>query len=382
MSVPASPNPGFQPRLEALRGLAALAVAGGHALLIFEMSRGELRVVNGIRMGFNGHAAVSLFFALSGYVLGLGLRRKGQPLWPGAVDFLVRRLLRIWPAMAVSVLLIAGALWLHDAPSSRAAAHHFWYANFFSHYDRPVTAEVVWQNLTFQSFSLNRVMWTLRIEIVCSACLPFLHFFSQRLPRMAQVALLAALSVLPLAHVSPADFLPLFIFYLGYELSGTGTWDWPAFFSRLRGKWWLVWLVMLAGGPLAGLMQAPRWLTGVLAWSEGVGAALIVGRVVHGADGPWLRVLDTRLAKLLGRLSYSFYLVHLAVLFFLLEPVWRWLPGPLPTGLPTLAGLLVWGFSTVLALPLASLLYSLVELPSIALGRKLDRRGKASGHAR
>lgn len=60
----------YSVKLEALRGLAALMVVGHYVF--------PPEPYYGIHVIFNGRAAVSLFFVLSGYVLGLSLRRGGD----------------------------------------------------------------------------------------------------------------------------------------------------------------------------------------------------------------------------------------------------------------------------------------------------------------
>ena len=73
---PSLSSPGrFNHRLESLRGVAAMMVAVGHAFLAIDAPyrAGWFQI-------FNGHAAVRLFFVLSGYVLGLALARMNMLL--------------------------------------------------------------------------------------------------------------------------------------------------------------------------------------------------------------------------------------------------------------------------------------------------------------
>lgn len=366
----------FLPRLEALRGLAALAVAGGHSMLLFAVAKPELHVVRAWTMLVNGHAAVAIFFALSGYVLGLGLHRRPATLWPGAAIFCVRRVLRIYPA----VLFCLVGLWLllqAGTPGGpRPGSNPATFLQFFGTYDAPILWQEMWENLTLQSFTMNAVMWTLRIELLCSACLPFLHAFTLKTSHRAQAGLLAALLLLPLFHVSAADFLPLFIFYLGYLLSVPDGWDWQGALKWLRGYGWAVWLGLLVPVPLSALAQMPGWVQGICAIVEGGCAAAIVGMVIYGrglVKGGLMALLDLPFSRILGRLSYSFYLIHFPVLFFLLEPIWPLFRGPLPMGGPVLAGLATWWVSTMVALPFAWMLHRIAEVPFIAMGRKVDR---------
>jgi peptidoglycan/LPS O-acetylase OafA/YrhL len=95
----------------------------------------------------------------------------------------------------------------------------------------------------------------------------------------------------------------------------------------------------------------------------GIGATLLI---VAAAEGR-LTVLGGRMAQGLGRLSYSFYLVHLPLLLLAVS----WLPGqPKP---------LAWALALAAALAVAAMLHWLAELPTQRLGRRLGTL--ASGRA-
>ena len=64
----------FDPRLESLRGLAALLVCVHHGMSVFA-DNAPLGVMDALMFAFNSAAAVIFFFVLSGYVLGRALER-------------------------------------------------------------------------------------------------------------------------------------------------------------------------------------------------------------------------------------------------------------------------------------------------------------------
>src|SRR5512138_3594575 len=66
---------GFLHRLESLRGIAALMVAGWHSSAVLVATGWSVGILAFLRVFFNGHAAVTLFFVLSGLVLGGSLSR-------------------------------------------------------------------------------------------------------------------------------------------------------------------------------------------------------------------------------------------------------------------------------------------------------------------
>lgn len=90
--------------LDALRAVASVSV------LVFHAGRG-------LNVGLFSHAylAVDFFFMLSGFVLSHAYDRRFADGMT-TIDFLRRRLRRLWPAMAVGILLGAVATWGRDAP--------------------------------------------------------------------------------------------------------------------------------------------------------------------------------------------------------------------------------------------------------------------------
>ena len=130
--------PGRILELDALRGLAAVTVMVGHCLILFPNYERPTRGISHLA-GLNllkytplalltarHDAAVVLFFILSGFVLALPYLGSRTPRYPA---FLVKRLLRLYPAYLVAVALaIAGAALLGPAraPDLSAWANAPW----------------------------------------------------------------------------------------------------------------------------------------------------------------------------------------------------------------------------------------------------------------
>jgi peptidoglycan/LPS O-acetylase OafA/YrhL len=166
--------PGFLGRVESLRGLAALMVAICHSQLVFvvdgheDLWRLNISHVQGLQafatkmllIVFNGGAAVSLFFVISGLVLGLSLDRQKDEILRSSVSFLLRRALRIYPALILSLLLVQAWLPLiYPAPDYVGAS-----LMFQPLYRVPQAADF-FANLFFVSNQMNPVIWTLKIEM-------------------------------------------------------------------------------------------------------------------------------------------------------------------------------------------------------------------------
>ncbi|NKJ00780.1 acyltransferase [Novosphingobium sp. SG707] len=93
---------GRLPLLDALRGVAALGVVLHH----------EAPLYGGPGLFSRAYLAVDFFFMLSGFVLTLAFEPKLRS-GLNAADFMIRRVARLWPVLAVGVLIGAGwRLWV------------------------------------------------------------------------------------------------------------------------------------------------------------------------------------------------------------------------------------------------------------------------------
>jgi exopolysaccharide production protein ExoZ len=162
----------FSPRLEAIRGIAALMVALSHsmgAVLLTTPVDHWLKQASNI-LG-NGAAGVSIFFVLSGHVLGLSLGGGNMhPIryWP---IFMLRRVLRIYPAMLVCLTAcIAYLAWLYE-PSQFSAAS----SDYYEYWHYKVDWEKYYKNILLIDNAINPVTWTLQVEILGAVALPFFY---------------------------------------------------------------------------------------------------------------------------------------------------------------------------------------------------------------
>src|SRR6266404_564785 len=96
---------GFLPRIESMRGIAALTVVGFHVSNQFSASpafgwfdRLAFRILTAF---FNGFGAVVIFFVLSGFVLARSLDANSNP-----TRFFRNRFFRLFPAAIFSVTLL------------------------------------------------------------------------------------------------------------------------------------------------------------------------------------------------------------------------------------------------------------------------------------
>jgi peptidoglycan/LPS O-acetylase OafA/YrhL len=186
---PSTPTARHLPRLDSVRGLAALMVAGYHAL-----SAGQTRLGQDTMwaVGFftDGRLGVVIFFVLSGLVLGHSLRRSGGPSVAHYVQFCLRRIFRIYPAFAVSTFAyLVYYLAVSGHPERQGGFFYYYQWIAFS-------STALFENFFFCHQGLNPVTWTLKVEIIAAFLLPFMHYFSAKVGWFGQTLLMTGLLVL------------------------------------------------------------------------------------------------------------------------------------------------------------------------------------------
>ncbi len=349
--APPAPAPNrHDPDLHALRGIAALIVCAFH---LFNELPGMPFWVSYL---FPGHAAVLLFFVLSGYVIGLVNTRPWSTTSVG--DYWRRRLARLLPLYVLAVLFAFGVAYALGRPAGPGALiHHLLALQSFNCYG-PFDLPPIWTNgalwslnheLLYYTLFLVVWAWSPRVGALLSTCL-LLAGLAIALPKggvffgayaTGFIFWLSGLALAWLAPSSPspvprrfpvlalllllaagehADTVKVGLAWLGYDLDRLS-------FVNLGDLALLAPCVLLVGGatrrlprpgalplflclapPLATLAAAlftghsladPRW--GYVAASTLIGACLLAG----GAGARSLRHFAP-----LGDISYALYLFH------------------------------------------------------------------------
>lgn len=380
MSLPGSTDlrtGGFLHRLESLRGVAAMAVAIGHCFYLIVPTGIQALLTKLLLVAVNGRAAVSLFFVLSGLVLGLTLRKADKSQTAFSLKtfvssfgiFTVRRLLRICPAMIVGGLLMTAYLvWVYQPPPGLSETPWFRLQEYFSKWSGHFTMREWLRCMTLVETDLNPVTWTLRIEILCSLLLPLLHVVSKHLSSKGRLGLL--LTLVAVAFLSPdrswAEMV--FMFYLGYLLPEICTRSGPWLKTHPREN-----TILLMLATAAGLASKHAWglffKPGVLV--EGLAATCVLVILLEGPELRIFRLLDKPATLFLGRVSYSFYLLHPLAMFLVAQWTYARVSQNDLVAHSMLFALLWCPLSLLLTLPAAWALHRWVELPGIRLGKRL-----------
>ena len=287
MSRPFNPSAGGRlAELDALRGAAALAVVLFHFTTRFDQLYPQ---ASQFELAFaQGHFGVNLFFIISGFVIFMTLDRTRN-----AMDFVVSRFSRLYPAYWVSIVLTFGITHWLGLPGKLVTAGQ-------------AAANVLMFHGLLRVPNVDAVYWTLEVELLFYGWM-LLLFVLGKLDRVFQVV--SALLGLRCLYWAAAQFAGV---------------DLPFIVWRLLILDHLPWFVLglsthalLAADP-SGQRHRQAWLltaaaVAVLLLTVSPARALLalaLFGLVYGAAAGRLPMLRLPLLVWLGSISYPLYLLH------------------------------------------------------------------------
>lgn len=335
-----------------------------------------------------GALAVDLFMMLSGFLMTHHyLLRRTQEPWalPSTwKTFWLRRFFRIAPLYYLALLaaMVLGPTmgeFRQDVaqvwPTTATTLERY---NDNSLHNLLLHASFIFGVLPDYAFRTTLPDWSIGLEMQFYLVFPFLMLAMRSRPLLVGCALVAASLALPqvagrfMAAFPMPAFLPLKLYMFMFGI-------WVAM-SRGSGRWASLVLALL----LCVLVPVHEWD------DEATGRVLLVavfhvlmddGSLCVGRARAWLgklrAVLSCRWAAFAGDTSYAVYLVHLLILI----PVSGWLatrPEYLRLG-ATLRFVLCVALTLPPTYALAWLLFTRVEQPGIAMGKRLLRQGFRRG---
>lgn len=299
----------FRPDIEGLRALAVGLVIASHAELPFL---------------WGGFVGVDIFFVLSGYLITSLLMQEISS--SGTVNFArfyARRARRLLPAAMTMVLVVCGAEAIIMNPLAQfetlkaALAMVFYSSNlYFAHL----------QLQYFDQHSANNPLlhtWSLAVEEQFYLVWPVLLLLLARTIKGARGRCLA-LAIISFVSLMLYVWLNATNSILAFFQTPARVWEFGAggllvaipkrWIEGRRRLWsWLggIGLIMLIAG--AELIH-PSMSPGYVAVIPVLGTLLLLSAGVAAPESPATRLLCTRPAQAIGRLSYSLYLWHWPVL--------------------------------------------------------------------
>lgn len=309
-----SASPQRLEHLDSLRGIAAAIVTLGHCFFVYSELHGA-----GV-VALLGQGAVLFFFVLSGYVLGRSLLRTPTNRPKPFVGFVVRRIFRLYPAFLFALFLCALVTLLPPLPEYKfASGQTLWFqGNAFEQ-----SASWWFFDLTLLKFDLIPVAWTLQVEFVCSLLLPFLIAAAPRLGKTAVLFLVVSAAWMIAAGAfeshdgsifghAASTTRYLFAFYCGLLLNHAGK-----LLEHLNEKLSLK-ITLFCSALLVPFCWLGNSIYTTNSWLQVpliVLLTVLLAVMIHCRIEPLKRLLLSRPLLILGRRSYSVYLLHsLAIL--------------------------------------------------------------------
>lgn len=352
--------------LQTLRGVAALVVAVSHISTIYSLPD-AVRV--GIDVVLNAHAAIVVFFVLSGYVLTGALIRRGITM-PAVTAFYISRVFRLFPAMWFVSGLSAASLLLAPSLDIRPATSAWFleYLHPFPDFRRVALSLVAVDN------SLIMPIWTVFIELIGSALMPAFVAVAVWKPRLLPwLVLLLGTLAYPLAYAPHRinAFGFMFEFSIGVLIATDRfkvSFRWPlatmlvasAALLFFRASWFaclnghLMPLTVGYGDPIPMIV-------------EGIAAGGLISALANG-DGRF-RLLNNPWSVWLGDISYSLYLVHFPVGLLLAKVLSDSL---LALVRPEFAMFILLSTSIAITAIISHLIFHFIEIPSNEFGKRFS----------
>jgi peptidoglycan/LPS O-acetylase OafA/YrhL len=309
---------------------------GGWIFLPAKWIRRNVSEPLGIIQDF-GWFGVALFFLISGFIISDRARVEG------AAEFTVKRLLRIYPMLAVTVGLSAAFVIGKDLVTVKSVLLNLTLANY----------------LVVPQVALVGVAWTLVIEMVFYALTAATQFARGSPHRIAFNLVFIALVIWRRGAFGPSFLLlAVSVAYLPVLVMGQTLYWWLAR-GRLSAAWGLSYLAAASGLFLLGVRAIqPAFAPVTNSYLISVAYALLLFVVAMRVRFP-----ERRLVRLLSDTSYSLYLLHGIFGWMVLAA----LIGKAPLGL-------VIALAMAASLASAYIAHRLVETPFNRLARRLSRR--------
>lgn len=355
----------FLHRLESFRGLAALSVVIHHAFMYVRYEPSIGKYFRSIEAVFYGHGAVLSFFVLSGYVLGQSLRRQKTSNPRVYMAYVIKRCFRILPAFAVSIAfcyLLFRFFNLWRFPTNVSSS------SYLNNYNFIPNASTFIKSLTLQNYHLNPVAWTLVPELICSFLLPILHAMSNS--KTARCLLLFALAASWVvfrnsSHPLASAISFSWVFYVGYliPLIHGNTWE---LFKRHS---WLV--PMIAIPAIVVCLLVPHFGHNEMIYT--IAITIIIALMAGLPKHKLFSILDFPVARFVGKISYSLYLLHFPISYSLAGLMFYIFASDTIYKNSILFSILLAAGSVLMTLPFSIMLFTYIEKPFVDRGKKLAR---------
>ncbi|NNM59076.1 MAG: acyltransferase [Legionellales bacterium] len=291
----------YYPQLNSLRGFAALSVILWHYYLV--LNDDPSKIFKPYLFFMYGTGAVILFFVLSGFVLASSYQTN-----KGYIDYIARRIFRIYPAYYFALLLsIMGFYFLNPAPIKwLAIGFNLWQTGAITL--SSIFNSLILINPQYFNFFVTP-SWSLTIEMIISIFFPILlNCYKGKFKNFFAIIYILTIIILHKYKISP--FSSMIFYYSIYFVLGIMLYVNQSKLSFLA-KWYLLpfyvclYASMFFSPTLANCIHDPNLLTGI-------GSAGFIILAIHHKKTEI--ILNYSIFNFLGKISYSCYLLHMPIL--------------------------------------------------------------------
>lgn len=340
--------------LDSLRGIAAMAVSLDHCLFSFRDVP-----YHGFFSALLAGAPVNFFFVLSGFVLSRSLDRTGALTVGGAASFCVRRLFRLYPAILAVLLFTAVTARFYHIPTEAIPASNFIRRVISEAHSDVNTLAEYGRSLLLLNIKFDPLLWTIRVEVLGSFVLPILLLATRRHSGVVVPMLVGFALFKTFAAGDPSNLLA---FYLGL-LVHYSTRELKAL-SAAATK------LSIVAGVLALLFGSSATLDPV---TENIIIAGLLAVLVPCNWPALRRFLEQKPLLFFGKISYSFYLLHLPVLMLTWSILIKTCPWILGRPSAIVSALILFVVTAAPTVILAAWSHRFVEVPSNNFGHILAK---------
>lgn len=290
--------------LDGLRGLASIFVFLTHMRNIT-----SLPIYAPYKFFDAGHEAVILFFVLSGYVL----TYSNENFKISYKRYVCRRIFRIYPAYYLSIALVIMLFLIIDP--HKINLYTEWFNCQFPSINLSITVLIKSLLLILaEDHKINGAAWSLTYEVIISILILPILFNNIKLFNNYYVAIvivticLVVSKYLQVYYVIPNLFKYFVYFYMGF-LAFYNT-KYLKYISTLQ--FMPLYLVLFASQFFSYGYIDNIYLTEILAACGSIG---FIACCIYNQD--WIKLLESQLIQFYGKISYSFYLFHMPILYLL-----------------------------------------------------------------
>lgn len=344
--------------LDSLRGIAALTVFFSHAIGFMPLKPEWFYLISDYQLHifYDGAAAVDLFFVLSGFCIAYGFYVNDKYNQIKYVNFVIRRIFRLYPAYLVALLICYLGYSMYVAPPEEYMS--VWGREFWQWEDLTGVQVIKLCSLVVAGDTklLNPPSWSLVVEMRIAFVLPFVIYFIGKYRQHWKWIILASLliNIIKMNIAGIGIFLPLFTvgILMAAHIDKIQCWINRLSITEYIFLMLIGWFLYECRFPFDMEHIDTTGMTAHLI--TGIGSSIFIMGVFR------LNVqekLSGAVGSFLGRISYSIYLIHFPIqlLCFSLQ-------------INVIVEIIL---ALLISIILADLIYRYIELPCINVGKKI-----------